>query len=103
MLVLTPILTACGLFGGDANTAEDFFKAIADGDEEKAKDNSCEDIHDSIPLIIENLSDDDKERLENVECETRDDKVYCTAENADGEEEESEIEMKDGKVCSFGN
>src|SRR5690606_21062205 len=74
VLVLPLILAACG--GGATGNAEDFIKAMADGDAKKAKEVSCSAFASTIDLLAEGTSEDSK--AEDIKCEKDGDtKVKC--------------------------
>lgn len=98
VLVLPLILAACG--GGATGNAEDFIKALADGDAKKAKDVSCSAFASQIDFITESSGDDGK--VEDIKCEKDGDtKVKCDFK-ADGESTSlTFIVDKDDKICGI--
>ena len=93
------MLGACGASGKDSS--ENFLRAIEDRDRGKAKDASCDDVHNEIDTLFDfaNKTDtSDEFTLRNLECEEEGDEVTCTYV-IDDEDFEAVFEIEDGKVC----
>ena len=97
MLLLPVVLAACG--GGPTGNAEDFIKAMADNDKDKAKDVSCDAFHNEIDLLFEGDGGPSGE-LEDLKCEEDGDNVKCTGKDSEAEGE-FVFAMEDDKVCGI--
>ncbi|MCB9436258.1 MAG: DUF4878 domain-containing protein [Anaerolineales bacterium] len=100
VLILPLVLSACG--GGPAKNAENFVKAMNDGDRDKAEKYACDDdeFKTFMDLIFADGNTSNAE-LDDLKCEEDgDNRVTCTGKS-NGEESSLTFIMKDDKVCGF--
>ena len=98
LLILLPVvLAACG--GGATSSAEDFLKAVDEGDKGNAKDASCDDFSNEIDVLWENATSDDQ--VKDLKCEEDGDDVKCTFKDQENVEVIFVFSIEDDKVCGI--
>ena len=98
MLLLPIVLAACG----EGTPPEEFLKAIANNDKDKAKEQVCDDFKDEVDLLFaQNEGVEGRDQVKDLECTEADGRTTCNFKDSADTAMEWVFAIEDEKVCGI--